>query len=237
VKIAIFEEIKIKIFPIIKVAFTISSIRERKCQLLYIPRFIHAQMKEYLRKELMKKRKSLSDVDISRKSSQIEERLFEMNEYKESQRILFYVSYDNEVYTHNMIKKSMSEEKNVVVPVSNKENRTLILSKLDKWENLETGSYNILEPKKGCIEKISLDRIDLIIVPGVGFDKQGHRIGHGMGYYDKLLKNSRDASHIGLAFELQLVDKIPTEKHDVPVEKIITEKRTINCKDFRSQVL
>ena len=180
-------------------------------------------MKEDLRKELMKKRKILSDVDISRKSSQIEERLFEMNEYKESQTILFYVSYDNEVYTHNMIRKSMSEEKNVVVPVSNKENRTLILSKL--------------EPKKGCIEKISLDRIDLIIVPGVGFDKQGHRIGHGMGYYDKLLKNSRDASHIGLAFELQLVDKIPTEKHDVPVEKIITEKRTINCKESRSQFL
>ncbi|MCK4347607.1 MAG: 5-formyltetrahydrofolate cyclo-ligase, partial [Thermoplasmatales archaeon] len=113
-------------------------------------------MKEDLRKELMKKRKILSDVDISRKSSQIEERLFEMNEYKESQTILFYVSYDNEVYTHNMIRKSMSEEKNVVVPVSNKENRTLILSKLDKWENLETGSYNILEPKKECIEKISL---------------------------------------------------------------------------------
>lgn len=194
-------------------------------------------MKEDLRKELMKKRKSLSDVDISRKSSQIEKRFFEMNEYKESQTILFYVSYDNEVYTHNMIKKSMSEEKNVVVPISNKENRTLILSKLDKWENLETGSHTILEPKKGCIEKISLDRIDLIIVPGVGFDKQGHRIGHGMGYYDRLLKDSRGASHIGLAFELQIVDKIPIEEHDIPVEKIITEKRTVNCKDSRSQFL
>lgn len=190
-------------------------------------------MKENLRKELMKKRKSLSDIDISRKSSQIEKRFFEMNEYKASQTILFYVSYDNEVYTHEMIKKSMSEEKNIIVPVSNKENRTLILSKLDKWENLETGSYNILEPKKECIEKISLDIIDLIIVPGVGFDEQGHRIGHGMGYYDRLLKDSRDASHIGLAFEIQIVDKIPIEKHDIPVEKIITEKRTVNCKDSR----
>ena len=69
----------------------------------------------------------------------------------------------------------------------------------------------------------------MIIVPGVGFDEKGQRIGHGMGYYDKLLKKSTKAQHIGLAFECQMVEKIPTYKHDVSVDKIITEKRVINC--------
>ncbi len=189
-------------------------------------------MKEDLRKELLKKRKSLSNLDVLKKSSQIEKRLFKMNEYKKSQMILYYISYDNEVCTHYMIKNSMLEGKNVVVPLSNKKNITLILSKLDKWDDLKIGSYKILEPKKEYIKRVSIDKIDLIIVPGVGFDKQGNRIGHGIGYIDKLLQDSNYASHIGLAFELQIVDSISTEKHDISVNKIITEKRIINCSEL-----
>lgn len=188
-------------------------------------------MKKDLRKELLKKRKSLSNLDVLKKSSQIEKRLFKMNEYKKSQMILYYISYDNEVCTHYMIKNSLLEGKNVVVPLSNKKNITLILSKLDKWDDLKIGSYNILEPKKEYIKRASIDKIDLIIVPGVGFDKRGNRIGHGIGYFDKLLQDSNYASHIGLAFELQIVDSISTEKHDISVNKIITEKRIINCSE------
>lgn len=189
-------------------------------------------MKKDLRKELLKKRKSLSNLDVLKKSSQIEKRLFKMNEYKKSQMILYYISYDNEVCTHYMIKNSLLEGKNVVVPLSNKKNITLILSKLDKWDDLKIGSYKILEPKKEYIKRVSIDKIDLIIVPGVGFDKQGNRIGHGIGYIDKLLQDSNYASHIGLAFELQIVDSISTEKHDISVNKIITEKRIINCSEL-----
>ena len=65
----------------------------------------------------------------------------------------------------------------------------------------------------------------------MGFDKKGNRIGHGKGFIDKLLKDSNYAIHIGLAFELQIVDRIPTEKHDISVSKIITEKRIINCSE------
>jgi len=186
-------------------------------------------MKEDLRKDLLKKRNNLSNLDVLKKSKKIEKRLFKMNEYKESQVILFYISYDNEVFTHEMIKNSMLEKKNIVVPLSDKKTRTLILSKLDKWEDLEIGTYSILEPKKECIQSISIDKIDIIIVPGVGFDKKGNRIGHGMGYIDKLLEDSNYAIHIGLAFELQIVDFMPIEKHDISVNKIITEKRIISC--------
>ena len=69
----------------------------------------------------------------------------------------------------------------------------------------------------------------MILVPGIGFDKKGSRIGHGKGYYDNLLKNSNRAVHIGLAFECQIVKCIPTQNHDIPVDKIVTEKRIIDC--------
>jgi 5-formyltetrahydrofolate cyclo-ligase len=187
-------------------------------------------MKEKVRRELINLRKSLSKNEVLEKSNKIKDRLFKMKEFKEASTILFYISYDNEVFTHDMIKDSITNKKNVVVPVTDKKNKTLILSKLEIWDDLCIGTYNILEPKKEKIKEISIDKIDLIIVPGVGFDKQGHRIGHGKGYYDNLLKNS-EAPTIGLAFEFQIIKNIPIERHDVPIDKIVTEKRLIDCKN------
>jgi len=187
-------------------------------------------MKERIRKELMRIRNDLSELEVLEKSKQIKKRLFAMDKFEQASTILFYVSYDNEVYTHDMIKEGISNRKNVIVPISDKENRRLILSQLNNWNSLESGSYGILEPRKEQIKEISIDKVDLVIVPGVGFDKRGYRIGHGKGYYDGLLRNSKNVLHIGLAFELQIADRIPTEDHDLPVHKIITEKRIIECR-------
>ena len=184
-------------------------------------------MKDKIRRELIKKRKKISKNEVQSKSNQIKKRLFAMNEFKQASTILFYVSYDNEVNTHEMIKECLSK-KYVIVPISDETNRRLILSKLDNWNDLEIGSYGIFEPKNDKIKEISIENIDLIIVPGVGFDECGHRIGHGKGYYDNLLKNSMNISNIGLAFEFQIVKKIPIELHDLPVQKIITEERVLD---------
>ncbi|MCX6667459.1 MAG: 5-formyltetrahydrofolate cyclo-ligase [Euryarchaeota archaeon] len=186
-------------------------------------------MKEKLRKKIMDTRKSLPDFDVLEKSKQIKKRLFEMTEFKKADTILFYVSYDNEVYTHDMIKESLSNGKNVVVPITDTKEHCLILSKLKRWEDLERSNYSILEPKKDCVHEVSLDDMEVVLVPGVVFDESGNRIGHGVGYYDKLLKNSKNAAHIGLAFEVQIVDSIPAEGHDVKVDRIVTEDRIIKC--------
>ena len=186
-------------------------------------------MKEDIRKRLIEKRKKLSEKELLEKSKQIKKRLFEMSEFQKASNILFYVSYDNEVYTHEMIKDSISNKKNIVVPVTDKKNNDLILSKLNSWDDLTLGAYYILEPKKEKIKEISIDELDLIIVPGVGFDSCGNRIGHGKGYYDKLLKNS-EALTIGLSFEFQVVEKIPNEKHDVSIDMIVTEKKILRIK-------
>lgn len=186
-------------------------------------------MKDNLRKEIMKIRNNVSKTEVLEKSNQIKKRLFESDEFKEATTILFYVSYDNEVYTHDMIKESMSNEKQVVVPITDKENKRLILSVLERWDDLDYGAYVILEPRKDKVKEVSIDSIDIIVVPGVVFDERGHRIGHGMGYYDRLLRNSTKALHVGLAFEFQIVDEIPKNKHDIPVDKIVTGGRVIDC--------
>jgi len=185
-------------------------------------------MKDKLRKKLIDIRKNLSQKEILENSNKIKEKLFNLKEFNQGHVILFYVSYDNEVYTHEMIKESQKLGKNIVVPVSDKKNKRLILSKLENWYDLKQGAYGILEPFGEKINEVSIDEIDLIIVPGVGFDEHGHRIGHGKGYYDKLLENSKTLN-IGLAFEFQIVENVPTEKHDIPLNKIVTEGRIINC--------
>ncbi len=102
---------------------------------------------------------------------------------------------------------------------------------MKSWKELSIGSYGILEPRTEKIRKTRVEDIDLIIVPGVAFDKKGNRIGHGKGYYDRLLDKT-NATKIGLAFEFQLLKEIPTDKHDLPIDILITEKRIIKCQDM-----
>ena len=186
-------------------------------------------MKDELRKELIKKRKSLTKNFVSKNSKKIKKLLFNLDEFKQAKTILFYVSYDNEVSTHEMIKEVLSSDKQVAVPVVDKKEESLILSLLENWNVLKPGAYGILEPKKENIKPVSPDEVDIIVVPGIGFDIHGQRLGHGMAYYDKLLERSTNTIHIGLAFECQIVDIIPTEPHDIPVDIIVTENRVIHC--------
>lgn len=186
-------------------------------------------MKTEIRSTILKKRHNMLFPEVLEKSERIKEQVFHMDEFKDAKTILFYVSYDNEVYTHEMIKESLEIKKQVIVPKTNMNNHTILCSALAKWDDLAAGAYNILEPRQECLKEISPESIDLIVIPGIAFDCQGNRIGHGMGYYDRLLKKKSNAHCLGLAFEFQIVEKISSEKHDVQVKKIVTEKRIITC--------
>jgi 5-formyltetrahydrofolate cyclo-ligase len=121
-----------------------------------------------------------------------------------------------------------NKEKNIIVPYVEKDNPILQLSELKDFNDLEPRTLGILEPKDDCIRKFDIQNVDLVIVPGLVFDKNGHRIGYGHGYYDRFLqKLKKNIKKIGFAFELQLIDKIPEEKYDVPVDIIVAEKRIL----------
>ena len=189
-------------------------------------------MKKGIRALILQKRNSMPVSEVAQKSSLIKERLFGFGDFRRARAILFYVSYGSEVATHEMIKECLALGKQVVVPCTDTKNRQLSLSELRRWDDLGVGAYNIQEPRLECRRKVAVDTVDLIVVPGIAFDCHGRRIGHGMGYYDRLLGENVKAMKIGLAFELQLVEKIPTEQHDVSVDIIITEKRIIHTKKY-----
>ena len=186
--------------------------------------------KQQVRNILMQKRKETSLDEIKEKSKQIQHLLMTHPYYMQAKVILFYVSYGKEVATHDLIKQALSTDKTVIVPVSNITNTTIIPSVLYNWDDLQPGSYHILEPRGKHIHPIAPRSIDLILLPGVGFDEMGNRMGHGKGFYDRFVPMVPQAKRIGLSFEFQIVDRIPIAPFDQKVNLIITEKRIIDCK-------
>lgn len=184
--------------------------------------------KNIIRKQVLTLR---NKEDVSSKSEDIKKRLFALPDFKSANTILFYVSKANEVETREMIKDALNS-KRVVVPIIEKRKR-LTLSEIHSLDELEKSTFGVFEPKKEFVRPLRPENIDLIIVPGIAFDINGNRIGYGQGYYDRLLKRTRTIPFIGLACESQLVLKIPCDSQDVPVHKIITEKRVIECKGIK----
>jgi 5-formyltetrahydrofolate cyclo-ligase len=186
-------------------------------------------LKKILRKQVLSARDRLSPREKTTKSREIEERLFSLPEFLSAQVVMFFASFRSEVETGPMIQRALHLGKRVVLPkVQGKE---LGLYEIhDFGSDVEPGAWGIPEPK--AIIPAALADIDLMIIPGAAFDKQGNRLGYGAGFYDKLLPAFGKAT-VALAFEAQIVTEVPTEKHDVPVRKIITEKQVINTAESR----
>lgn len=139
---------------------------------------------------------------------------------------MFFVSFNNEVDTHEIIKSAL-KNKTVVVPkvVHHEIEPSLIID----FDNLvPSGRFNIPEPIE--IMKIANKNINMVLVPGIAFDKEGYRLGYGFGFYDKFLKKVPKAIKIGLAFDFQVVGNVPRESHDVPVDLVVTEEKIVKCK-------
>ena len=184
-------------------------------------------MKNQLKESILEQRNSLPKEDVFEKSRQIQNNLFNLDSYKKSKTIMFFVSFNNEVDTHEIIREAL-KNKNVIVPkvIGHDIESSVIID----FDNLMPSKLGILEPIE--LMKIAYKNIDLILVPGIAFDREGHRIGYGFGYYDKFLKKVPKSVKIGLCFDFQVVDKVPREEHDVPVDLIVTEKRVVECKRY-----
>ena len=182
-------------------------------------------MKNLLRESILEKRNSLSEQEVKSKSEIIKNSIFSMREFKDSKVVMFYVSFNSEVDTHEMIKEALKSKRIAVPKVVEKEMQPSLLIDFDQM--IPFGKFDILEPIE--LLKIELKNISLIIIPGIAFDRKGHRIGYGYGYYDKFLRKIPKAVKIGIAFDFQIADKIPNEVHDVPLDIIVTEKEVIEC--------
>ena len=187
-------------------------------------------IKENLRQKLIKERKRLSVDEIINKSRRIQQWLFGLKSFQKSKCIMFYISYKGEVDTHDMIQDSLKLGKRVVVPITDKTVGVLLVSEIFDFKNeLEPKTYGILEPKKQFYRLVANSAIDLIIIPGVAFDQDCHRLGHGRGYYDRFLKGlNKKIPRIGLAFDSQIQPVLPRESWDEPVNLVVTENSIYN---------
>ena len=181
--------------------------------------------KKNIRKGIRGNLKKKTEEEKAKKSKIIEKRLFSSLEYKKARAVMFYVSKEDEVDTRGMIKDALEQGKEVAVPYLEDETKHIIASRLKNERHLELGPYGIYHTKKDeNFKEIPLDRIDLVVVPGVAFDEDNNRLGRGEGCYDRFLeKLPPRIPTIGLCFDFQKVMSLPRDSHDFPVSKVITD--------------
>ncbi|MBS4804302.1 MAG: 5-formyltetrahydrofolate cyclo-ligase [Clostridium sp.] len=186
---------------------------------------MNKEEKKDLRKIILNKRNSIDNNTKEEMDREIFNKLINLDLYKEAKNIFIYLSFGSEIDTKPIIDRALEEGKEVYIPKVYKINKEMRAIRLNTFEDLEKNSMGILEPKDD-FNFIAKEKIDLIIVPGAVFDFKGNRIGYGGGYYDRFLSNIKDKRNkIVLAYNLQIVDNIEAEEHDIKVDYIITNSR------------
>jgi len=187
------------------------------------------QDKAEVRNELLRKRDRIPPEVRKVKNRLIRERLLSLAEFKNASVIFFFASFRTEVDTTELIKTSLSDGKRVVLPKVKKDTQELLLYEITDFGQLSPGYMNIPEPLVQDVQ-MSINDVELVIIPGAGFDILGNRIGYGGGYYDRLLAGlQKPVPVIAPSYEEQVVDVIPSEPHDIKVQIIATDSRLIRC--------
>ena len=171
-----------------------------------------------------------SAAELKKRSRVIEKKLLALGIFKKAETVYFYVSLADEVNTFSAIQKSLKAGKRIFLPRVRSKNLEFFEIRNIK-KDLKKGAFGILEPKpyscrggsRTAPTKPNITPPDLVIVPGVVFDKNNHRIGRGKGFYDRFLeKLDPKIPKIGLAFKFQIVDKVPLEPHDIQLDYVLT---------------
>lgn len=188
-------------------------------------------MKQELRKTLLDRRDSIPPDKKLQKETAVRERLSALEAFKKAKCVLVYASFRSEVDTLKYLNDIAAAGKKLVLPLVAKEHKALRLYEVKDRSELVPGYMGIPEPGITEGREVELKDIDIVIIPGTGFDIQGNRLGYGGGYYDRLLGNAeKHILTIALAFEEQITEHIPAEQHDIKMDIIITDKRVIYCK-------
>ncbi|WP_096188415.1 5-formyltetrahydrofolate cyclo-ligase [Evansella halocellulosilytica] len=170
----------------------------------------------------------LSERERHTKTKKIHEQLYQWSGWHQADVIGTTISVGSEVNTYTLIEKCWQERKRVVVPKCEPNSKQLHFYHLTSFSQLEDSFYGLKEPNPDKCERIEPANIQLLIVPGLVFDKSGYRIGYGGGYYDRFLARNH-LETCALCYEFQMVHEVPHEDHDIPVRTIITESDLISC--------
>ncbi|RKL68723.1 5-formyltetrahydrofolate cyclo-ligase [Salipaludibacillus neizhouensis] len=184
-------------------------------------------MKENLR-ENTKKELSLHSPEIRTKElTEIYRQLYQLVDWKSSEIIAVTIAVGIELDTMPLIKQAWKQGKKIAVPRCSPKDKKLDFYYLENVNQLETSFYGLKEPDPHKCEYVDMKDIDLMIVPGIVFDDRGYRIGHGGGYYDRMLADYLFHT-VSICFDFQIKGKLPVESHDIPVNKIVTPSKVIS---------
>jgi 5-formyltetrahydrofolate cyclo-ligase len=172
-------------------------------------------------------RSSLTPAQIERMSGQVCSSLIALIDGRDP--LMVYVSKPLEVHTRSLLEQLLKNQRKVVVPIIEKETRTLRLSYLKDTAHLVESTFSVPEPI-GHELPARPDDVKTVIVPMLAFDKSGHRLGYGAGYYDRFLSKNPHLTKIGLAFSCQQVTGVPFDENDIRMDFIITEKGILDCR-------
>lgn len=185
-----------------------------------------SQEKSCLRKEMSLKRNLLTDKDITQKSLGICNNFFANFEDPRINTFMAFMPFRNEVDTTLILQKLLDDKKRVVLPKVDKPTNSLKVYAVENLtKDLESGAWGIKEPRSG-LKEVNPSNIDLILVPGLAFDKLGFRLGYGGGFYDRFFKLTT-ALKVGVCFDLQVVESVPVEAWDIPLDALLTDNGVI----------
>lgn len=189
-------------------------------------------LKNKLREVLKSKRNSLPDDEVIGMSKAIKSQILELDIYKNSSNLLSFISFAKEVDTKELIISSLDCYKNIYAPRIVKKNMEFY--KIYNLEDLITSKFGVSEPVPDsnnlfALNGDSLRENTIMIIPGLAFDSMGNRLGYGKGYYDEYLSReyAKDFIKIAVAYDFQIIDEVPTDEYDVPVDYIVTPSKII----------
>lgn len=173
--------------------------------------------KKAIRREIREKKRALTVEEIETASARLAELFYQTEAYKNAESIYGYLPYNQEVRTVPILQQALRDGKRVAVPkVYGEEMRFIWMTDLGE---VALGFGGIPEPLED--EPVAHDATALVLMPGVAFDQEGHRIGYGGGFYDRFLAAEPNHPTVALCYEFQLLPKLETEEYDVPVDRVL----------------
>ncbi|MBN1766375.1 MAG: 5-formyltetrahydrofolate cyclo-ligase [Sedimentisphaerales bacterium] len=181
-------------------------------------------LKKELRKQILKRMEKIPPEDLEKKSQSACDRLCNTEEFKQASVVMLFLSLPHEVDTSHVILHAFQQDKTVLVPCIDWDNRHLFPVKIHSLDcDMSHDRHGLRYPAKG--EPMPIDEIDFIVAPGVGFDHQGNRLGRGGGFYDRFLAHDGFKGRVcGLTIEEQVVESMPVTDNDVPIDMLVTDR-------------
>ncbi|MBP2634133.1 MAG: yqgN [Firmicutes bacterium] len=185
---------------------------------------VNKSAKQELRKNILAVRRGMSPEEVAAGSAKLADHLCAWPVYQSAKNIMLYLAMPDEPHMDKVISHALAAGKTLCVPHMRETRGLMDAAIITNLDDLVVGQFNLLTPNPATLKLLDPSELDLIIVPGVAFDKEGRRLGMGAGYYDRFLLKAAKTELIGAAWAAQILEKVPTDEHDRPVNYLVTEE-------------